>query len=141
MVLEKRDLYRFPWSKNDNPIAWLEITDVCNLRCEGCYRQRLSGHKSLGEIKEEILFFKRWRNPDNVSIAGGEPLVHPEPNQPIPRSPAEPDRQSENCQGGRPLCDFSGCHRGDAAIHPGIYHPGKGLRDDRPGHPEFYTVF
>jgi len=76
--LEKRDLYRFPWSKNDNPIAWLEVTDICDLHCEGCYRQRLTGHKPLEEIKEEILFFKRWRNPDNVSIAGGEPLLHPQ---------------------------------------------------------------
>ena len=25
-----------------------------------------------------MLFFKKWRNPDNVSIAGGEPLVHPQ---------------------------------------------------------------
>jgi hypothetical protein len=78
MTLEKRDLYRLPWSMNDNPIAWLEVTDICNLQCEGCYRQRLTGHKPLEQIKEEILFFKRWRNPDNVSIAGGEPLVHPE---------------------------------------------------------------
>jgi MoaA/NifB/PqqE/SkfB family radical SAM enzyme len=78
MQLDKRNLYRLPWSMNDNPIAWLEVTDVCNIRCEGCYRQRLTGHKPLEQIKEEILFFKRWRNPDNVSIAGGEPLVHPQ---------------------------------------------------------------
>jgi MoaA/NifB/PqqE/SkfB family radical SAM enzyme len=78
MTLEKRDLYRFPWSMNDNPIAWLEVTDICDLHCEGCYRQRLTGHKPLQQIKEEILFFKRWRNPDNVSIAGGEPLLHPQ---------------------------------------------------------------
>jgi pyruvate-formate lyase-activating enzyme len=77
-MLDKRNLYRMPWSMNDNPIAWLEITDVCNMYCEGCYRQRLTGHKSLEEIKEEILFFKQWRNPDNVSIAGGEPLIHPQ---------------------------------------------------------------
>jgi hypothetical protein len=77
-MLEKCDLYRFPWSKNDNPIAWLEVTDICNLHCEGCYRQRLTGHKPLEQIKDEILFFKRWRNPDNVSIAGGEPLLHPQ---------------------------------------------------------------
>lgn len=75
---DKRNLYRLPWSMNDNPIAWLEITDICNIHCEGCYRQRLTGHKSLEEIKEEILFFKQWRNPDNVSIAGGEPLIHPD---------------------------------------------------------------
>ena len=78
MPLDKRNLYRLPWSKNDNPIAWLEVTDICNLHCEGCYRQRLTGHKPLEQVKEEVLFFKRWRNPDNVSIAGGEPLVHPE---------------------------------------------------------------
>lgn len=78
MTLDKRDLYRLPWSMNDNAIAWLEITDTCNIHCEGCYRQRIEGHKPLEQIKEEILFFKRWRNPDNVSIAGGEPLIHPQ---------------------------------------------------------------
>jgi hypothetical protein len=76
-MLDKRNLYRLPWSMNDNPIAWLEVSDVCNIHCEGCYRQRLTGHKPLEEVKEEILFFKKWRNPDNVSIAGGEPLIHP----------------------------------------------------------------
>ena len=78
MTLEKRDLYRLPWSMNDNPIAWLEVSDICNIHCEGCYRQRITGHKTLDQIKEEVLFFKKWRNPDNVSIAGGEPLIHPQ---------------------------------------------------------------
>jgi len=78
MTLDKRNLYRFPWSMNDNPIAWLEITDICNIHCEGCYRQYMMGHKPLEQVKEEILFFKQWRNPDNVSIAGGEPLIHPQ---------------------------------------------------------------
>jgi len=78
MTLDKRNLYRLPWSMNDNPIAWLEVTDVCNIHCEGCYRQHMTGHKPLEQIKEEVLFFKRWRNPDNVSIAGGEPLIHPQ---------------------------------------------------------------
>lgn len=77
MTLDKRNLYRFPWSKNDNPIGWLEVTDICNLRCLGCYRQKMTGHKTLEQIKEEVLFLKQWRNCDNVSIAGGEPLMHP----------------------------------------------------------------
>jgi MoaA/NifB/PqqE/SkfB family radical SAM enzyme len=77
MALDKRDLYRFPWSMNDNPIAWLEVTDICNIHCEGCYRQHMTGHKTLEQVKEEVLFFKQWRNPDNVSIAGGEPLIYP----------------------------------------------------------------
>ncbi|MCL5998521.1 MAG: radical SAM protein [Chloroflexi bacterium] len=77
MAPDKRDMYRLPWSMNDNAIAWLEITDVCNLYCEGCYRQRITGHKPLEQVKEELRFFKQWRNPDNVSIAGGEPLIYP----------------------------------------------------------------
>jgi hypothetical protein len=26
MTLDKRNLYRLPWSMNDNSIAWLEVT-------------------------------------------------------------------------------------------------------------------
>ena len=78
MPLEKNTIFRLPWSKNDNPIGWLEVTDICNLKCLGCYRQKLYGHKTLDEIKNEILFLKKWRNVDNVSIAGGEPLMHPD---------------------------------------------------------------
>ena len=77
-MLEKRDYYRMPWSLNDNPIAWIEVTDICNIHCEGCYRQYLSGHKSLEQLKTEVDFFIKWRNPDNFSIAGGEPLIHPQ---------------------------------------------------------------
>ena len=77
-MLDKGQLYRLPWSMNDNPIAWLEVTDICNIYCEGCYRQHMTGHKPLEQVKDEILFFKKWRNPDNVSIAGGEPLIHPQ---------------------------------------------------------------
>ena len=78
LSLDKRNLYRFPWSLNDNPIGWVEVTDLCDVRCKGCYRQRIEGHKSLEAVKEEILFMKQWRNIDNVSLAGGEPLLHPD---------------------------------------------------------------
>jgi hypothetical protein len=74
---DKRNLYRFPWSMNDNPIAWLEVTDICNIYCEGCYRQHMTGHKTLDQLKHEVDFFMQWRNPDNFSIAGGEPLIYP----------------------------------------------------------------
>jgi hypothetical protein len=75
---EKSAYYRLPWSNNDNPIAWLEVTDVCNVNCKGCYRRNLSGHRPLADLKKEVDFFIRVRNPDGISIAGGEPLVHPE---------------------------------------------------------------
>ena len=58
-ALDKRNLYRMPWSMNDNPIGWLETTDQCNIHCMGCYRQQIAGHKPLDEVKEDILFLKR----------------------------------------------------------------------------------
>ena len=79
MALSIRNMYRFPWSVNDNPIGWLEVTDKCNTYCRGCYRiNGMQGHKSLEQIKEEIDILKKWRNCDNISIAGGEPLIHPD---------------------------------------------------------------
>ncbi len=74
----KRELYRLPWSMNDNPLGWLEVTDRCNIYCKGCYRQQLTGHFPMEQIKHDVMFLKEWRNCDNISIAGGEPLVHPQ---------------------------------------------------------------
>jgi len=76
--VERQSLYRLPWSLHDNPIAWVEITDVCNLACAGCYRATITGHKSLAQVRGEIDQMRAWRNPDNVSISGGEPLLHPD---------------------------------------------------------------
>jgi MoaA/NifB/PqqE/SkfB family radical SAM enzyme len=77
-ILDHRRLYRLPWSLPDNTIAWLEPTSKCNLYCDGCYRQNVSNHKSLAEVEAELDVFARYRNFDGVSIAGGDPLTHPE---------------------------------------------------------------
>ena len=77
--LDPRKLYRLPWSLADNAISWLEPTCACNLACDGCYRgNQPDSHKSLQEIENEIQIFKKLRNTDGVSIAGGEPLLHPQ---------------------------------------------------------------
>lgn len=67
-----------PWSTNESPIGWVEVTDVCNIHCDGCYRLNRDGHKPLNQIKEEILFLKKWRNCDSITLAGGEAILHPE---------------------------------------------------------------
>jgi len=74
-----RTLYRLPWNFADNAISWLEPTSTCNLYCDGCYREnRANAHKSLSEIQHELDVFERLRKCDGVSIAGGEPLTHPD---------------------------------------------------------------
>ncbi|MEO8609380.1 MAG: radical SAM protein [Chloroflexota bacterium] len=78
MKPSKHEMYRFPWSVNDNPIGWQEVTDRCNTYCRGCYRiNGMQGHKSLEQIKQEVKLLKELRNCDNISLAGGEPLIHP----------------------------------------------------------------
>lgn len=77
--LDPMNYYRLPWSLTDNAISWLEPTWKCNIYCEGCYRiNDPRGHKSLERIKEELAVFKKFRRTDGVSIAGGDPLIHPE---------------------------------------------------------------
>jgi hypothetical protein len=77
-TISHNDYYRLPWSLTDNIISWLEPTTKCNLRCEGCYRKDTATHKSLDEVREDLETFRRLRRSDSISIAGGEPLVHPE---------------------------------------------------------------
>lgn len=76
--LTPREYYRLPWTLTDNAISWLEVTDDCNLECEGCYRPHKKNHKSLEQIAGELTVFRNQRKSDCMSIAGGDPLVHPQ---------------------------------------------------------------
>jgi pyruvate-formate lyase-activating enzyme len=52
---------------------------MCNLYCDGCYRKNESdSHKPLEQVRKELDVFKRLRRADGVSIAGGDPLTHPQ---------------------------------------------------------------
>ncbi len=73
------DLYRLPWSLNDNVLSWLEPTKRCNLYCEGCYSTNdPKSDKTLEQVREDLEDFVRQRTVDSISVAGGDPLVHPE---------------------------------------------------------------
>lgn len=76
--LDHLKYYRLPWNYADNGISWLEPTTICNLRCEGCYRDpNKDGHKTLEGVRADLETFKRLRKSDCMSIAGGDPLVYP----------------------------------------------------------------
>lgn len=71
--------YRLPWTLNDNVLSWLEPTKRCNLSCEGCYsRNEANSDKTLEQIRSDLEVFTRNRRVDSISIAGGDPLVHPQ---------------------------------------------------------------
>jgi len=78
-LLNHLNYYRLPWNLADNSISWLEPTFNCNLVCDGCYRRNENNsHKPLEVVKEELEVFTRLRKCDGISIAGGDPLAHPE---------------------------------------------------------------
>lgn len=73
------EAYRLPWSLNDNVLGWLEPTKRCNLACDGCYsRNDPHSDKSLDQIRSDLDVFVRRRKMDSISIAGGDPLIHPD---------------------------------------------------------------
>lgn len=76
-MINRETLYRFPWSKTDNPGGWIEVTDICDLHCPGCYRHQIEGHREPKMIKKDIDDLIRLTNCDSIAIAGGEPLGYP----------------------------------------------------------------
>lgn len=77
--MQPTDYYRLPWTLTDNVLAWLEPTKKCNIYCDGCYStNEPDSHKTLAQIRSDLDLFTAERRFDSVSIAGGDPLVHPE---------------------------------------------------------------
>ena len=75
--IERRALYRLPWTSTDNPGGWIEVSDQCDLTCRGCYRHRLEGHRRLEDVLADVVVCQEITNCDAMAIAGGEPLIYP----------------------------------------------------------------
>jgi pyruvate-formate lyase-activating enzyme len=98
--LNHNDLYRLPWTLPDNAISWLEPTSHCNLSCDGCYRKNEpNGHKSLEQVRRELDTFRRFRKTDGISIAGGDPLTHPQIEEIVAMVAADGDKPIINTNG------------------------------------------
>lgn len=82
-MIQKENLYKLPYTKDNNPNAFIEPTSFCQLRCPYCYRGTNSGgykpvHRQIGELKKEIDELLKLRKMQTLSIGGGEPLMYPE---------------------------------------------------------------
>ncbi|MFP4310217.1 MAG: radical SAM protein, partial [Desulfococcaceae bacterium] len=68
----------FPWKANDIPHAVLEVNSRCNIRCRACYHRKAGWTKPVVEILAELEILVERQKPQTVSLAGGEPTLHPE---------------------------------------------------------------
>lgn len=72
------NLYRLPWTYEDNPFTLLNVTYKCNLGCKGCELTEFqNSHKCLTQIMEELDYIKSNRETGAIIISGGNPLLHP----------------------------------------------------------------
>jgi hypothetical protein len=81
-MIDTRDLYKLPWTREDNPNGWIEPTTHCQLKCPFCYRGAdqdgfVGVHQRLNDVKNEIDELILRRRVHTVTIAGGEPLMYP----------------------------------------------------------------
>jgi len=74
---DRKKMYKIPWSVFDNQGGWIEVTDRCNLNCNGCYRNRIEGDRSFETICAEIIDCQAKTHCDVMVVAGGEPLIYP----------------------------------------------------------------
>jgi len=74
---DRKKMYKIPWSKFDNQAGWVEVTDECNLSCNGCYRNRITGDRSFESVCDEIIECQKKTHCDTMVVSGGEPLLYP----------------------------------------------------------------
>ena len=72
-----------PFSGKDVPHIVIEVNQACNLSCKACYKDRHGYTKPLQQICDEIDLAADARNLDMLTLAGGEPTMHPELTQVI----------------------------------------------------------
>ncbi len=72
------DSIPMPFGGKDVPHIVIEVNQTCNLACKACYKNRGGYTKPLDAICAEIDLAAEQRNLDMLTLAGGEPTLHPE---------------------------------------------------------------
>jgi molybdenum cofactor biosynthesis enzyme MoaA len=67
-----------PFVGHDVPHGVVEVNQKCNISCRACYKDRLNYTKPLDQILREVDLFIAKRRLHTLTLAGGEPLLHPQ---------------------------------------------------------------
>lgn len=68
---------QMPYAGRDVPHVVIEVNQQCNIRCRACYKDKYGYTKPVPDILAEIDLALRERNLSMVTLAGGEPSLHP----------------------------------------------------------------
>lgn len=77
-IVEANKLYKMPFNGINTPHVVIEVNQKCNISCKACYKDKFNYTKPLDEIKNEIDFAIGKRNLHVITLAGGEPTLHPD---------------------------------------------------------------
>ncbi len=76
--LHDRPLVRMPYETAQTPHLVIEVNQACNITCQACYKVRAGANKPLEQVLAEIDWALQQRRLDVVTLAGGEPTLHPD---------------------------------------------------------------
>jgi pyruvate-formate lyase-activating enzyme len=77
-VVKEAKMIEIPWDKKTVPHCVLEITQQCNLSCRACYREKINHYRTLEQIQADLETLEAHQDVQTVSVAGGEPTLHPD---------------------------------------------------------------
>ncbi|MBI4577269.1 MAG: radical SAM protein [Planctomycetes bacterium] len=67
-----------PYDGTRVPHGVIEVNQACNISCRACYKDRSTYSKPLAQILDEIGLLLSLRRVSAVTLAGGEPTLHPD---------------------------------------------------------------
>jgi len=76
-VLIESELFEIPFRDEHVPHIVIEVNQKCNISCESCYKDKNTYTKPLDQLKREIALALELRKISVVTLAGGEPTLHP----------------------------------------------------------------
>ncbi len=73
-----RNPHLIPFADKYVPHIVIEINQKCNISCQACYKDKYNYTKPYDAIIEEIEIALAHRNLTLITLAGGEPTLHPQ---------------------------------------------------------------